>query len=1378
MYNSIFRNIFFVIIDKLIICVVLFFIGITSFAQGKLPPKLKFNSITVEDGLPNNIVNSIIQDSVGYIWIATDDGLCRFDGKNYKIFRHSLENKNSISNNFIQSLFVDSKGDLWIMTDQGLNKFDIKKERFEVYLAGKENGLSHNSVTSMVERRNGEYIIGTYGGGIDILKNGKFTYNFKQGNYSGISSNLISSLQVQNDSILWVGNWKNGLNKINLESKKVTKFDYGIDKITSSGEINALYLDAKDYLWIGTNAGLTIYNTKNNEFFKINSENCNSFSDNDILSIFEDNEGIIWLGTRNSGIIKSARNKIITKKEKNNFINYLPNNFDDSVNYRSVSSFYQDNQDNIWIGTHLLGVNIVNPNGENFRFYNNLTKDDNKSSNKSTWGICEDNNNNIWVGTDGGGLYKFNPFTNKTEKFLFDPLDNNTISDNAILSSCFDSKGNLWIGTYAGGLNVLKAGTKKFKHYTKGLSSKNLNSNDIRVIFEDNKHRIWVGTNGGGLHLYKPKTDDFDFITEVGWLDVRSLTEDLNGNLWIGTFGNGILAFNYEKNTIETFPEYDNLKAHIVFDIDCVSDEDLWIGTRFKGLIHFNLKTKKVKQYTESNGLSNNTVKAIVATSKSKLLLSTNNGLNSFNVENEKFDSFISANGIRIGSFNGNSGFISKNGYVVFGGINGLNIFYPDEIYKDYNPLKIIFTDFKLFNKSIDVNNEINKTPLKQSLSKTTEIELDYNQDVITIEYAALNFPSSNGINYEYILENYDTHWSKVGNNTSATYRNLSHGEYIFKVKLAHEAGNNDQQIAEIKITIHPPFWLTLPAILIYIVSISFIIFIVLKYYANQIKLQNSLFYTQILREQEKDLNKERFRFFTNFSHELRTPLTLILGPVSDILRENKKDKNTSKLELIKRNSQILLELINKMLEFRKSETEHNHLEVGKYNFTQFLKEILSNFKFYAIQKEIQLNFEFEKEYEAWFDYKKIQLVIFNLLSNAFKYTPKGGEITITIQEISDTILLKIQDTGLGIKQEALDSIFNLYYHKDNTDTIEGTGIGLALCKKLMDLHGGEIYVESKIGIGSCFKIELFKNKEHFLEIKNVEFVDSKEFIIKKPFINDTSLIDNELVQSNFNKNDKVVLIVDDNLDVINYLSEILSKIFKVVSAKNGKIGVEKAFEIIPDLIISDVMMPEKSGMDLCKELKNSEKTSHVPIILLTAKLGENDRLEGIEIGADDYITKPFDSKFLLAKIDSLFKNRQKLINFHGESVKDNSKFKIKKLRNIEDKFLAKLEKLVIEKYNGDDISIPEIAKELGFSRSSLYRKVKAITGSSINNYIKRVRLNKAAKLLLENNINVSQAAFDSGFNDIKYFRVNFKKQFGVTPSKYKDSFSTKNENL
>lgn len=1355
-------------INNIIIFILFLFFGTLSYSQEKLPPKLKFNSIKVEDGLPNNIINSIVQDSLGFIWIGTNDGLCRYDGENYKIFRQTLNNQNSISNNFIQSLFVDSKGDLWIMTDQGLNKYDIKKDFFETYLTDNSN-LSHNSVTSIQEKKKGEFYVGTYGRGIDILKDGKFIFNFNINSENAISSNLISSLQIQNDSILWVGTYDNGINKIDLHSKNVTKLEYGNNAITTSEIINSIYLDTSNYLWIGTKLGLTVYNTKTENFFKINKENCTSFLDNDILSIFEDNDGVIWLGTRNSGIISGKRNDIIQNKNTTIFNNYTPNNSNESVTYRSISSFYQDKQSNIWIGTHLEGINIVNPRGEKIHLYNHFETEEVEINDQSIWGICEDSKNNIWLGTDGNSLLKFNPFTNKTESFVFNAANKNGISDSAIISSCFDSNGNLWIGTYAGGLNKLKPNSSNFKRYIKGKQNNQLNSNDIRVIYEDQKKRIWIGTNGGGLHLYKTETDDFEFINQVGWLDIRSITEDANGNLWLGTFGNGILSYNYEENRSTNYPIYDNINAHIVFSLKFSSQNDLWIGTRFKGLIHFNIETQKINQFTQSDGLSNNTIQSIVVENSNHLWLSTNEGINSFNITTKKFDSFKNPSGVQTGPFNNNSGFLSKNGYIVFGGINGLNIFYPNDLKKDKDPLKIIFTNLKLFNETVEISNDFVETPLKQSISNTSEIILKYNQDVITIEYAALNFPSSKGINYEYILENYDNHWSKVGSLSSATYRNLAPGEYLFKVKVSDEAGNWNSQTKNLKITISPPFWLTIPAILIYIILISLLIFIIIRYYTNQIRLKNSLFYTQKLREQETELNNERFRFFTNFSHELRTPLTLILGPITDIIKEGQHRKNIEKLTLIKRNARILLELINKMLEFRKSETEHNHLEIGLYNFTKFVQEVCSNFKFYAEQKEIEFSIQLEKDYSAWFDYKKIQIVLFNILSNAFKYTSKTGKVNLIVEELQDSILLHITDTGLGIKQEALNSVFNLYYHKDFTDTIEGTGIGLALCKKLMDLHNAQILVKSEVGVGSEFTIELFKNKEHFLKMNNIEFIETENFIIKKPFINDPILNYKEHVEIDLNEDDKVVLIVDDNLDVVNYISDILSKFYKVITAKNGKIGIEKAMQFIPNLIISDVMMPEKSGIDLCGELKNHNQTSHIPIILLTAKLGEKDKLEAVKIGADDYITKPFDSEYLLTRIENLFKNRNKLVNYYSNKNSTNLK---EEKKSIEDEFLEKFENLIIEKYNGNEISIPEIAQELGFSRSSLYRKIKAVTGSPINHFVKRVRLNKAAKLILEGESNVSEAAFESGFNDIKYFRACFKEQFGVTPSKYKGSNS------
>jgi DNA-binding response OmpR family regulator/anti-sigma regulatory factor (Ser/Thr protein kinase) len=553
-------------------------------------------------------------------------------------------------------------------------------------------------------------------------------------------------------------------------------------------------------------------------------------------------------------------------------------------------------------------------------------------------------------------------------------------------------------------------------------------------------------------------------------------------------------------------------------------------------------------------------------------------------------------------------------------------------------------------------------------------------------------------------------------------------------------------------------------------VVLLLITYFIAKYYTERIKLRNSLYYEKKLRQQETALNKERFRFFTSFSHELRTPLTLILGPVKDILNQENNPDTKRKLSLIDRNAKVLLELISKMLEFRKTETEHNHLVVGLYNFNDFVTEIYENFSFYAKEKEIEFKINIESHFEIWFDYKKILIVINNLLSNAFKYTKKGGIIGITIFEDGDTIMLQISDSGSGIREEEITSIFNLYYHSEDEERTEGTGIGLALCKKLMDLHQGNISVESKLGEGTIFTVELNKTKAHYEKIKNIEFVESKTFNIKKPFIKelDPIPVTNERIE--FTDDDLVLLIVDDNVDVVDYVSDIMSKQYKVITANDGQEGIDKAMEVIPDLIISDIMMPEKSGIDLCFELKNNTKTSHIPIVLLTAKFGIDDKLEATKIGADDYISKPFDSEYLISRIENLFKNRERLVqHFNFESTSGPEL----KPQTVEDIFLERLNNSIIENYNGKDVSIPELASILGFSRSSLYRKIKAVTGLPINHYVRNIRLDNVAKLISENHLNVSEAAYQMGFNDLKYFRVCFKEQFGVSASEYKKQKST-----
>ncbi|MGI9532542.1 hybrid sensor histidine kinase/response regulator transcription factor [Lutimonas sp.] len=1329
-------------------------------AQSRLPAKLKFHSLNVEDGLPNNTVNAIVQDSLGFIWIGTNDGLCRYDGMNYRYYKESLKEHNGLSNNFVQSLFLDKDGKLWIMTDQGLNKYDPTFERFDTYTV--DDGLSYNSVTKMTQGADGMYYIGTYGGGLDVFNGEEFIRNFSPNSDDPLASFLISDIEIQGENSLWVATWYSGICKIDLKDGSVKNFGSGENTITPSGRINDIYLDQSGFLWIATDKGLTIYNTLDDSYTLISMENSPHLVDNDILSIFEHSNGELWFGTRNAGIVKTLRRELLSNKQSTVFKGHAPNGTDESVHHRTVNYLYEDDQGNIWIGSHKGGVDIVQPSGEIIHYYPKLTEDNLKET-QSVWGINQTQDGKLWLGTDGDGLVLFDPVSNETKHFKHD-LDNvNSLSDNAILTLLEDSKQNVWIGTYAGGISKYHVDKNQFKNYMTGYLPESINSNDVRVIFEDSSARIWVGSNGGGLQRYNEDSDDFEFMQEVGWIDIRTIAEDGNGTLWLGTFGNGLLSFDPASNTLKEYPEIQKIDSHIIFSLYIDTEDQIWIGTRYKGLLKFDPENDTLEQITEVNGLTNNTIQSIVPDHEGNIWLSTNDGVNMLNRDTGNIIQYKSSSGIQAGQFNNNSGFLSNDGYLVFGGINGMNIFYPEWALKRNLPEKILITDFKLFNESVSVTTKDKESPLKTNISEANLLTLSHDQNDITLSYVGLSLPFAQDLNYAYKLNHFDKDWNFVGKSTAAVYRNIPPGDYLFQVAIVEDSGELGL-LKEITVIIRPPFWLTWPAILIYGAVIIAVLIMIAKYYGRQIKLRNSLFYEKKLRQKEADLNQERFRFFTSFSHELRTPLTLILGPVKDMIRTEKNESKLEKLHMIKRNSNVLLELINKMLEFRKTETEHNHLEIGQYSFDNFVSEIHSNFGFYANQKSIKFELKESGLSEIWFDYKKIQLVINNILSNAFKYTPQGGFIRMIIKEKEGWIVLSVKDSGPGISNEALSSIFDLYFHSDLDEVIDGTGIGLALCKKLMDLHGGRIEAKSKLGMGAQFSIYLHKSKSHYEGMENVEFLTNNRYVVRKPFLKSSSLPEKSTVDR-IEKDDRVILVIDDNQDVVRYVSDILSGQYKIITAKDGQQGIEMALKYIPDLIISDIMMPNKSGTELCEELKNRSQTSHIPIVFLTAKLESENQLKSMNLGADAYITKPFDSAFLKARVQNLFLNRVKLIK-HYQGNKEESVSTIPE--PLEDKFLNRMEQLIIEQFDGKDQSIPELAKNLGFSRSSLYRKVKALTGLSINQFVRKVRLNRAAKLIDQGEMNISQVAFEVGFNDLKYFRNCFKEQFGVVPSIYR----------
>lgn len=1346
------------------------------FSQKKvLPPQFKFTRIDHEKGLQNAFVNDIVQDSLGFIWIATNDGLYKYDGLYCKAYRHTEINQNTIPNNHVQSLFLDNKNQLWIMTDNGLCYFNYDENRFtsfaqDTLLAS----LSDKSKTSMDQFMDGSLIIGTYGDGMDLYDFNSFQNIVSKFNLnSELETSWISKIKLQLDSVIWAGTFNDGLIRVSLNTKQITYFNDSLLGVNESVSINDIFI-CKRKILVASNHGLLIFNWNGKLLYTID-ENNSSLQDHDILSVFQDSNNIIWIGSRVTGLY-SIESSFLNKSSFYSFTNFSPSEYEDGISHRTISTIFEDKQGNIWLGTHNGGANVFNPKGEAVITYQYKPLNPKSLSYKSVYGICEDHNGILWVGTDGGGVDILNPFTSGITNLSRDPESSNSLSDNAILTVAEDSDNNMWLGTYNGGLNKFNKKTHKFSHFSHLAGDQNILAvNDVRVVKENkNNGHIWIGTNGGGLYEYNPKSSILRRITNANVLemDIRAISFDKQGNIWLGTYNFGLNKYHPEIDYLQQdFSSWypDNIQnTPTILSID-QTEAYLWLGTRFSGLVQFDKQEETFKIFSASHGLANSTVRAIVVENEQKIWVSTNVGISLFNVEEETFTNFDASNGLTHGHFNDGSGLLSKNGYIAFGSIHGLNIFYPERLTEKATLPPMLITDISVLNETISEIPITRKSPLDKNISIASSIKLPHTQNTLTFMFTAQDMPISDEWGYWYMMENYDAAWNNVRKQNSATYRNLPPGEYMFKIQIAD--GNSlesNAPLRSISVLIAPPWWGTIYAYIVYSIIAAIIIFILYRYNLRQVKLKNSLFYEKKLRQQEHDLMEEKIRFYTNFSHELKTPLTLILGPVQDLLQVYATQKSESRLlRMVQKNANLLLLLINRLLEFRKIESEKIILHCARYDLNNLAKEEYEFFQFQAARKGVSIHFKSDGPNYAYFDHEKMQIVLNNLLSNAVKFTDQGKDIDFCIAGSEKELILEIKDSGTGIRQKELKSIFTPFYQANNSIGKGGTGIGLSLCKNLIELHGGRIIVESKLKKGTTFTVKLLAGKKHlqgkdhvqFMKPASVQFADQKAILEEFPVYN---IVD---AKDNIKEKTPLMLVVDDNEDVVHYLESIFYNDFKLIASYDGKEGIDHAVDLIPDIIISDVMMPQKNGIELCEDLKANQATSHIPIILLTAKDSSEAKVDGYNHGADAYIVKPFDSGVLKARVKSLLENRQILSELYskGEANIDH---------NPETVFLNAAGKKVLELSENNEDNVPTLSKELGFSRTSLYRKIKAVTGLSINGFIRKIKIEKAAELIINNRMNVSEVAFSLGFEDLKYFRKCFKEQFGVAPSEYQNKSS------
>lgn len=887
---------------------------------------------------------------------------------------------------------------------------------------------------------------------------------------------------------------------------------------------------------------------------------------------------------------------------------------------------------------------------------------------------------------------------------------------------------------------------------------------DVRIIYQSPFGKIWVGTNVNGLCYYNAETDSFVNISALGNINVRAIFEPNDGNLWIGTRGNGLIHYNLKDKSKKIYQtnksSANNISSNSISYIKEGESGKLWLATEFGGLSCLDIESGSFENFDTRDGLANNTVLSILRDKKNYFWLSTNVGISRFDPSDKSFINYNQENGVLPGEFLNSSCISSSNGTFYFGGSNGLNYFDPEFIEPSQVTPKVVFTDLKVFNKSIQPGSGI----IDKNIEFSPDVCLNYKQTVFTISFQAIQYPFAYKCKYSFMLEGYDEQWNLAGLNNSATYRQLPAGTYFLKVKAANSDGIWSNELASIRIEIIPPFWKTIWAFIVYAIALTLISRFLFRFRMNQIKTRNQLHYEKKIRQQEHKIHLERLEFFTNISHELRTPLTMVECAVDDLKNTLKKSGNKKINESIKTasfHSSRLLELINQLLEFRRIETGNPRISVEKININEWLSAYLSNFKELADNKSILMKLSMPvNSIELFADPDKLSMIMNNLLSNAFKFTPRNGTIKISTEEHENVIVIKVINSGAGIPSKILPYIFERYFKTENRST--STGIGLSLTKSLIELHMGEISVESIQGKETQFNLTFLKGNKHF---KPEQFKTTESQTAAEPDV----LIDEKIDATDKSSENKIMLIIEDNPEISAMLAVKFASNFEVKVAENGEKGIEIAQKVVPDIIISDIMMPGIQGTEVCTKLKSNHTTSHIPIILLTAKGTVEDELTGLTTGADDYISKPFNFRILEARVHALIKNRISLSNYFSNQKAESPEDLITDFRQQQEHdFLKKAEQIILEKYLHPDSSVFKLAEDLNFSRSSLYRKIKMLTGKSINEFVRSVKIKRAAHLLATKDITVSEAAYQVGFNDIKYFRENFIQQIGETPSVYK----------
>lgn len=1332
-----------------------------------------FNS-DLNEGISQLSVMTIYQDSRGYLWFATKNGLNRFNGKEYKIYHREDGNEQSLSNNSVTSITEDQEGFLWVGTSNGLNRIDLN--------------------TNEIKR-----------------------YNLET---NGLVANSISTVYTDRSGCLWVGTWE-GLNRYNREGDH---FEYiPIEDDTERAMIVTLLEDSSGRFWIGTrNKGLLLCDHQMNLISQFTSESKNMpLNNNNITSIYEDDKKQIWVGCKNSGLNKiNLRDNEVTSYT--NLNSGLSNNsvrciiewqgklligtfdgifdldkaterivkvagYDDinkSLSHYSVYCFCVDRDETLWVGTFAGGVNYLNKFTN--RFVLHKPQEEFNIRTGIYGAITYESPEDLWIATEGYGLLNYNKRTNESHYYLIDPSVRFAFNTN-IIKSVFYEDGYVWCGTTKGEIYKFNIKTKKFSLYHQYPIEYSIYS-----IIRDHNGVLWVGgaSTEFGLTCFVNDSLVTTFYNNVDepiyFSNVRCILEEEDGVFLLGSTAEGLLRFDTHKKQLtkysnEASVEKYRIPNNYISAIVRTKSGEIWVSTYGGGIFQLD-ESKAIRRImTVREGLLDNNICTLVENSDQRLWMSTVNGLIMFDPAKDEVRNYHRHNGIDIREFTLHSGIALPDGSLCFAGSNGFVTFHVEAMDKNNNIPPVVLEQLSVNNHPVKVGDE--SAILDKVLDGMETIRLAYNENNFSITYQALNYIYATQNQYAYKLEGYDTDWNYVGERNSAFYTNLSPGKYIFHIKASNNDGVWNEEGRSLAIIVQPPLWRTWYAYLFYVIALAAIIYGILYYVNIKRNLEAGLKMKQLEKQKQEEFHQAKIRLFTNFSHELRTPLMLIITPFEELVkRVDIPAELHDKLSIIYKNAQKLLLLVNQLMDLHKNQAGSMDLKVSEGDICEYIKEIYYAFNQIALTNEVKFTLNCTpKTINGWFDKSLLEKVVFNLLSNAFKYTASGESVLMEVSEVtlkeldpkrieglykdenSQYVILKVKDSGKGIEEGEADKIFTPFYQIPETSGINlsGTGIGLSLVYTIVQLHRGVIYVDHTETKGACFVVILPVSRSAFSE----EQIESRE-IDKIAEITNTEDISVSLpVTENKDQPKYKILLVEDDKDVRDYLKKSLEAEYIVIEAADGVRAYEKVVQDFPDLVLSDIMMPKRDGLELCTMIKNDIRVGHIPVILMTARSMVVHIKEGFQAGADDYIVKPFNMDVLQTRIRSLLASREQLKKLYGKRFSpDVMGIEVK---SADERFSQKLFDVIEKNISNEKLGVELLCTEIGISRANLYRKLKSITELSPMELIRNKRLEMAAKLLKESEMNVSEIASHLGFNSHSYFSNSFKAFYGCTPTEF-----------